>query len=73
MSAAQNLRMCEGLGMHACYTCARNVDNNPDVIADRLIQPAADPPRCMDWQAMPVVPRDAIEIQRVTESHFFRR
>lgn len=31
----------------------------PGVIVDRTIRPAADPPRCADWTAIPVRSIDA--------------
>lgn len=56
-----DLQLCDGLGMRACATCARNVDNNEGIVPDRTIRPAANPPRCMDWCAMPIVPAPPAE------------
>ena len=47
-------KLCEGLGMPACYACAQNADNHPDIEEYTLLRPAASPPKCMDWKAMPV-------------------
>jgi hypothetical protein len=59
MSAPRHLQLCDGLGMRSCDTCARNVDNNPGIVPESTIKPAADPPRCTDWMAIHTAARDA--------------
>lgn len=49
------LRVCHGLGMRICESCARNADNLPEgTIYGRTINPMADPPKCADWVAVPL-------------------
>lgn len=49
--------LCAGLAMHLCESCHRNAERHPE--AERapgqrwLRRPAADPPRCLDWKAIP--------------------
>lgn len=45
--------LCQGLDLRCCASCARNVDNNPGVVVEHTLKPAADPPRCADWKAIP--------------------
>lgn len=54
--------LCEGLGLRACETCARNVDNYTaeQRTNRRLIHPAASPPKCADW--MPIQSRTGSEV-----------
>lgn len=50
------LALCEGLGMHACDACFRNVDNHPEserAVGQKWLRPAADPPRCLDFVPIP--------------------
>lgn len=53
------IELCDGLDLRCCITCARNVDNNPGEYPERTIKPAADPPRCADWKAIPMRAIDA--------------
>lgn len=53
------IELCDGLDLRCCVTCARNVDNNPGEYPERTIKPAADPPRCADWKAIPMRAIDA--------------
>lgn len=48
--------LCDGLGMPSCYGCKRFVEHYPDhvlAVNRSRLQPAADPPRCADWMALP--------------------
>lgn len=54
-----HIELCDGLDLRCCVTCARNVDNNPGECPERTIKPAADPPRCADWKAIPMRAIDA--------------
>lgn len=54
-----HIGLCDGLDLRCCVTCARNVDNNPGEYPERTIKPAADPPRCADWKAIPMRAIDA--------------
>lgn len=55
-----HLLLCSGLGMRICESCARNVDLQPEgTIYSQTIRPAADPPKCMDWRAVPARAADA--------------
>ena len=49
----RHFTLCAGLDMRCCVSCQRNVDNNPDVIPEHTLKPAADPPRFADWMSMP--------------------
>lgn len=49
--------LCEGIGLPICAECFRNVEHHPGT-APRL-KPKADPPRCADWQPVPVRTRVA--------------
>jgi hypothetical protein len=51
--------LCEGVGLGLCKTCNRCVDNHPGVVAAKPITPNIDPPKCRDWQALPVRAIDA--------------
>lgn len=48
---------CVNEGLRICETCKRNIDHYPELerIVPRInfLKPAADPPRCADWAAMP--------------------
>ena len=50
---------CFNAGLRICRDCRRNVDNNPVEYPERTIKPAADPPRCADWKAIPMRAIDA--------------
>lgn len=50
-------RLCEGLGMQACFECHRNADRHPEAERApnvRWIRPGANPPRCVDFLPVPV-------------------
>jgi len=51
-----HFELCNGLDLRICETCKRNATHYaPAVVATQpaRIVPAADPPRCVDWSALP--------------------
>lgn len=50
-------RLCPGLDMQACFECWRSAARHPEAeraVNVRWIRPGADPPRCVDFLAVPV-------------------
>lgn len=44
-------RFCWGLDLRCCESCKWYVDNRDIDERDKPFRPAADPPKCADWQA----------------------
>ena len=54
-----HIELCDGLDLRCCVPCARTGHNSPGEYPERTIKPAADPPRCADWKAIPMRAIDA--------------